>query len=180
MGKTVTLLDIGEPHVSVCNITCMHCFEIGLEVDVTEKERTSVLISWSVASGSILSSEVVWRVLTSSSESGESVNQGSSGSITSTKHTIEGLQHESVYNITVTVNTAGSGSFSQYVITFTGGLEFINAGFTFTFQHSSRMRVRCNILCSIEHSTYYHGINYNIAATSYSMPEVHKQKERGL
>ena len=100
----------------------MHCFEIGLEVDVTEKERTSVSISWSVASGSILSSEVVWRVLTSSSESGESVNQGSSGSITSTKHTIEGLQHESVYNITVTVNTAGSGSFSQYVITFTGGL----------------------------------------------------------
>ena len=84
----------------------------------------------------------MWRVLTSSSESGESVNQGSSGSITSTKHTIEGLQHESVYNITVTVNTAGSGSFSQYVITFTGGLEFINAGFTFTFQHSSRMRVR--------------------------------------
>ena len=39
--ETVTLLDIGEPHVSVCNITCMHCFEIGLEVDVTEKERTS-------------------------------------------------------------------------------------------------------------------------------------------
>ena len=75
---------------------------------------TSISLTWSVSGTSVVSSEVVWRAVSGSGAS------GSSGTISSTSYTIPYLQELSVYNITVTVNTAASSSFSQSVISFTG------------------------------------------------------------
>ena len=74
----------------------------------------SISLTWSVSGASVVSSEVVWRPVSGSGAS------GSSGGLSSTSYTIPDLQELSVYNITVTVNTAASGSFSESVISFTG------------------------------------------------------------
>ena len=74
----------------------------------------SISLTWSVSIVSVVSSEVVWRPVSGSGAS------GSSGTLSSTSYTIPDLQELSVYNITVTVNTAASGSFSESVISFTG------------------------------------------------------------
>ena len=75
-----------------------------------------ISLSWSASGASVVSSEVVWRAVSGSGAS------GTSGVTSSTSYTIPDLQELSVYNITVTVNTAASGSFSESVISFTGYL----------------------------------------------------------
>ena len=74
----------------------------------------SLSLTWSVSIVSVVSSEVIWRPVSGSGAS------GSSGTISPTSYTIPDLQELSVYNITVTVNTAASGTFSESVISFTG------------------------------------------------------------
>ena len=74
----------------------------------------SISLTWSVSGASVVSSEVVWRLVSGSGAS------GSSGGLSSTSYTIPDLQELSVYNITVTVNTAASGTSSESVISFTG------------------------------------------------------------
>ena len=69
----------------------------GLEVHVTSKATNSISLSWSVAVGSFITSEVTWRAVRDSSDSGKSVNQGSSGHITSKSYTIDNLEKETVY-----------------------------------------------------------------------------------
>ena len=78
---------------------------------------SSISLSWSVPGVSVVSSEVVWRSI---GGSGESFVSGSSGTLSSTNYTIPDLQELSVYNITVTVNTQTSGSFTKSIFTFTG------------------------------------------------------------
>ena len=76
---------------------------------VTPITATSISLSWSVPSGSVVtSSEVMWRVFGSSSTT-EADGSGTSGSITSTSYTIQELESGTNYSITVTVaNAAGS------------------------------------------------------------------------
>ena len=83
-------------------------------IDVTEKGQTSISLSWSVTGSSVVSSEMTWIGLSGPEDS------GSSGNILSTRYTISDLQQESVYNISVTVDTVYSGILTDFVITFTG------------------------------------------------------------
>ena len=82
-------------------------------IDVTEKGQTSISLSWSVTGSSVVSSEVAWIGLSGPEDS------GSSGNILSTRYTISDLQKESVYNISVTVDTVYSGILTDFAITFT-------------------------------------------------------------
>ena len=83
-------------------------------IEVTEKGQTSISLSWSVTGSSVVSSEVAWIGLSGPEDS------GSRGNILSTRYTIPDLQQESVYNISVTVDTVYSGILTDFVITFTG------------------------------------------------------------
>ena len=71
---------------------------------VTSITATSISLSWSVPSGSVVtSSEVMWR------EASSGTSEGTNGNLTDTSYTIHQLESNTDYNITVTVsNTAGS------------------------------------------------------------------------
>ena len=71
---------------------------------VTSITATSISLSWSVPSGSVVtSSEVMWR------EASSGTSEGTSGRLTDTSYTINQLKMATKYTITVTVsNTAGS------------------------------------------------------------------------
>jgi hypothetical protein len=56
---------------------------------------------------------VTWRVFTGS---GEGTTSGSSGSLSSTSYSVEGLEHSTVYDVTVTVNTVSLGSYTKSFI----------------------------------------------------------------
>ena len=77
---------------------------------VTSITATSISLSWSVPSGSVVtSSEVMWR------EASSGTSEGTSGSLTDTSYTIDQLESTTI-TITITVsNTAGSTD-SQPVI----------------------------------------------------------------
>ena len=80
-------------------------------VNVTSITSTSISLSWSVPSGSVVTSyEVMWRPL---SDGGGS---GTSGSITSTSYTIQELESNTVYSVTVTVTTVAGSTVSQTII----------------------------------------------------------------
>ena len=90
---------------------------------MTHITATSISLSWSVPSGSMVtSSEVMWLVFSSGGGSGsasEAEDEGSetSGSITSTSYTIQELESGTNYSITVTVtNAAGSTVSYPFVI----------------------------------------------------------------
>ena len=85
-------------------------------MSVASISATSISLSWSVPSDSVvISSQVIWQVVDSSIGA-----FGSSGSLTDTSYTIEGLVTTTIYNITVIVtNTAGSTE-SQPIIVSTG------------------------------------------------------------
>ena len=84
-----------------------------MRVEVVEMGVKSISLTWSVTGASVVSSEVVWKAV-----SGFEVSD-SSGAISSTSYIIPNLQELSVYNITVTVDTVATGSFSESVISFT-------------------------------------------------------------
>ena len=75
-------------------------------VTVTSITATSISLSWSVSSGSVVtSSEVMWR------EASSGTSEGTSGSLTGTSYTIDQLESTTIYTITVTVsNTVGTDS----------------------------------------------------------------------
>ena len=82
-----------------------------LSVNVTSITSTSISLSWSVPSGSVVTSyEVMWQAL---SDGGGS---GTSGSITSTSHSIQELESNTVYSVTVTVTNAAGSTVSQPII----------------------------------------------------------------
>ena len=85
-------------------------------MSVASISATSISLSWSVPSDSVvISSQVIWQVVDSNIGA-----FGSSGSLTDTSYTIEGLVTTTIYNITVIVtNTAGSTE-SQPIIVSTG------------------------------------------------------------
>ena len=78
-------------------------------VSVTSTTSTSISLSWSVPSGSVMTSyEVMWRALSSGDEANDDGGSGTSGSITSTSYTIQELETFTIYNITVTsINDVG-------------------------------------------------------------------------
>ena len=84
-------------------------------ITVTSTTSTSISLSWSVPSGSVVTSyEVMWQALSSGDDDGGS---GTSGSITSTSYTIQELGSNTVYSVTVTVtNAAGGSTVSQPII----------------------------------------------------------------
>ena len=90
-------------------------------MSVASISATSISLSWSVPSDSVvISSQVIWQVVDSSSGA-----FGSSGSLTDTSYTIEGLVTTTIYNITVIVtNTAGSTESHPIIVsTGTGGCD---------------------------------------------------------
>ena len=83
-------------------------------VNVTSITSTSISLSWSVPSGSVVTSyEVMWQALSSGDDDGGS---GTSGSITSTSYTIQELESNTVYSVTVTVTNAAGSTVSQPII----------------------------------------------------------------
>ena len=87
-------------------------------VRVTSITSTSISLSWSVPSGSVVTSyEVMWRALSSGDEANDDGGSGTSGSITSTSYTIQELESLTIYNITVTVINAAGIAVSRPIIT---------------------------------------------------------------
>ena len=85
-------------------------------IGVTLITATSISLSWSVPSGSVVtSSEVLWRVFGSSSTT-EADGSGTSGSITSTSYTIQELESGTNYSITVTVANAAGNTVSHPIL----------------------------------------------------------------
>ena len=83
-------------------------------VSVTSITPTSISLSWSVPSGTVVTSyEVMWRVLGSGDDDGGS---GTSGNITSTSYTIQGLESNTVYSVTVNVTNAAGSTVTQPII----------------------------------------------------------------
>ena len=83
-------------------------------VNVTSIIATSVSLSWRVPSDSVVTSyEVMWRALSSGDDDEGS---GTSGSITSTSYTIQKLESNTVYSVTVTVTNAAGSTVSQPII----------------------------------------------------------------
>ena len=86
-------------------------------VNVTSITSTSISLSWSVPSGSVVKSyEVMWQALSSGDEANDDGGSGSSGSITSTSYTIQELESNTVYSVTVTVTNAAGSTVSQPII----------------------------------------------------------------
>ena len=86
-------------------------------VNVTSVTATSISLSWSVLSGSVVTSyEVMWQVLSSGDEANDDGESGASGSITSTSYTIQEMESNTVYSVTVTVTNAAGSTISQPII----------------------------------------------------------------
>ena len=86
-------------------------------VNVTSITATSISLSWSVPSGSVVTSyKVIWRALSSGDEANDDGGSGTSGSITSTSYTIQELESNTVYSVTVTVTNAAGSTVSQPII----------------------------------------------------------------
>ena len=82
-------------------------------INVTSITSTSISLSWSVPSGSVVTSyEVMWRQLSSNDDR----ESGISGSIASTSYTIQELKSNTVYSVTVTVSNAAGSTVSQPII----------------------------------------------------------------
>ena len=61
----------------------------------------------------VTSYEVMWRVLR---DGDDDEGSGTSGSITSTSYTIQGLESNTVYTVTVTVTNAAGSTVTQPII----------------------------------------------------------------
>ena len=90
-------------------------------MSVNSITASSISLSWSVASGSVASWEVVWRETDRGTES-------SSGSLTGTFYTIDQLESTTIYTVTVRASNAVGASSSQ-PITFSTGkhISFLTA-----------------------------------------------------
>ena len=112
------LLILSKPNV--ISLICVVPAPGQVSVTVTSITATSISLSWSVPSGSVVtSSEVMWR------EASSGTSEGTSGSLTDTSYTIDQLESTTIYTITVTVsNTAGSTD-SQPVIISTSNSHYI-------------------------------------------------------
>ena len=121
--KITVLGIIVVPRMTHC-IYIVFLVTIDPSVAVMSVTATSISLSWSVPNGTVVSSyEVKWQVLNNTSGSAiqnKDGGSGTSGRIASNSHTIEGLEMNTTYNITVTVNTAFQNTGSQSIITFTG------------------------------------------------------------
>ena len=70
----------------------------------------------------VTSSEVMWRTSSKGGSTTRAENEGTSGTITATSYTIEGLESSTTYIITVTVtNVAGSTAGPPLNVTTTEG-----------------------------------------------------------
>ena len=74
---------------------------------------SSISLSWSVASGSVASWEVVWRETDRGTES-------SSGSLTGTSYTIDQLESTTIYTVTVRATNVAGTSDSHPIFISTG------------------------------------------------------------
>ena len=83
-------------------------------MNVTSISVTSITISWNTPNGSVVThSQVVWSVT--------SGIEGTSGNLTETSnYTIEQLDSNTIYNITVTVSNIAGSTNSQPIIVSTG------------------------------------------------------------
>ena len=81
---------------------------------VTSITSTSISLSWSVPSGSVVTSyEVMWRALSRGDEANDDGGSGTSGSITSTSYTIQELESNTIYSVSVTVTNIAGTTVSQ-------------------------------------------------------------------
>ena len=86
-------------------------------VNVTSITFTSISLSWSIPNGSVMTSyAVMWRALNSGDVTNDDGGSRTSGSITSTSYTIQELESNTVYSVTVTVTNAAGSTVSQPII----------------------------------------------------------------
>ena len=99
---------------------------------------TSISLSWSMASGSVARSEVVWRETDRRTES-------SSGSLTGTSYTIDQLESTTIYTVTVRASNVAGTTDSQ-LITFSTGthscVPYVVAILVVAFQHLMFVKLR--------------------------------------
>ena len=84
-----------------------------VSVSVSSITASSISLSWSVATGSVASWEVVWRETDRGTES-------SSGSLTGTSYTIDQLESTTIYTVTVRASNV-AGTTDSLPITFSTG-----------------------------------------------------------
>ena len=102
-------------------------------VNVSSISSTSISLSWGLPSGSVVTSyEVMWRALSSGDEANDDGGSGTSGSITSTSYTIQELESNTVYSVTVTVTNAAGSTVSQPIII--TSMLFLPHTFSFHFK----------------------------------------------
>ena len=82
-------------------------------MSVSSITASSISLSWSVASGSVASWEVVWRETDRGTES-------SSGSLTGTSYTIDQLESTTIYTVTVRASNVAGTTDSQSITFSTG------------------------------------------------------------
>ena len=100
MEQQVRLSKYG--HVMLLSAYSSLCFVLVPPPGVVSVSVSSTALSWSVASDSVASSEVVWRETDRGTES-------SSGSLTGTSYTIDQLESTTIYTVTVrATNVAGT------------------------------------------------------------------------
>ena len=124
--QEVTLSKTKRKCMEIIIMMSLHCLPVPLPGQpsisgVTTITATSISVSWSVPSGSVVtSSEVMWLVFSSGGGSGSTTKadgSGTSGSIASTSYTIQELESGTNYSITVTVaNAAGSTVSHPFII----------------------------------------------------------------
>ena len=89
-------------------------------INVTSITSTSISLSWSVPSGSVVTSyEVMWRALSRGDEANDDRGSGTIVVVlrTSTSYTIQELKSLTIYNITLTVINAAGNAVSRPIIT---------------------------------------------------------------
>ena len=84
-----------------------------MSVSVSSITASSISLSWSVASGSVASWEVVWRETDRGTES-------SSDSLTGTSYTIDQLESTTIYTVTVRASNVAGTTDSQSITFSTG------------------------------------------------------------
>ena len=110
-------------------------------MSVSSITASSISLSWSVASGSVASWEVVWRETDRGTES-------SSGSLTGTSYTIDQLESTTIYTVTVRASNVAGTTDSQ-PITFSTG-ECVMCIYTCKFYYCCLFPTAASDVCEAE------------------------------
>ena len=112
-------------------------------MSVSSITASSISLSWSVASGSVASWEVVWRETDRGAES-------SSGSLTGTSYTIDQLESTTIYTVTVRASNVAGTTDSQPITFSTGECVMCIYLYTCKFYYCCLFPTAASDVCEAE------------------------------